>query len=202
MHQDVLLERLTRKIEETLLTESDYRGEHTAPSKDDAPLHDLTEVYGDDIYSSQAVRYFGHGHPGDRASVAVIWSCRDKPNKLVKIFRAVPKVITSYEKLEFYKKHLEYVLKNNKLPREVTNWRNPSEYREFLSGEIADLEKSGISKEEVVIREGDWVSINLPYAKSHGESHLDNSYRILTKTVKAKELFNDGNSIHEFGYNP
>ena len=50
------------------------------------------------------------------------------------------------------------------------------------------------------INDGDWVSINSHYAKEHGQRYLDN-YRILTKTVTANQLFTDGNSIHEWGYN-
>lgn len=51
------------------------------------------------------------------------------------------------------------------------------------------------------INPGDWVTTNLEYAKDHGESQFDN-HKILTKNVKAKEIFTDGSSFHEFGYHP
>lgn len=51
------------------------------------------------------------------------------------------------------------------------------------------------------INPGDWVTINKDYAIDHGRRQF-NGGKILTKTVKAKEIFTDGNSIHEFGYDP
>jgi hypothetical protein len=51
------------------------------------------------------------------------------------------------------------------------------------------------------INSGDWVTINKQYAISHGKSYLK-SYQVIQKTVKASELFTDGNSIHEWGYAP
>ena len=36
----------------------------------------------------------------------------------------------------------------------------------------------------------------------HGESNLNGFYKILTKTVSAKDLFTDGNSTNEWGYFP
>lgn len=34
----------------------------------------------------------------------------------------------------------------------------------------------------------------------HGKNCLDGKYRILSKVVLVKNIFSDGNSIHEFGY--
>ena len=51
------------------------------------------------------------------------------------------------------------------------------------------------------INPGDWVTINKDYAKEHGERHLDN-YKVLSKKVSVKEIYTDGNSIHEWGWNP
>lgn len=56
--------------------------------------------------------------------------------------------------------------------------------------------------ESAVINPGDWVTINKEYAKQHGESALDGNYKIVSKTVTAKDIFTDGNSIHEWGYDP
>lgn len=50
------------------------------------------------------------------------------------------------------------------------------------------------------INTGDWVTINKNYAIEHGESQFDGKYKILEKIVKAKEVFTNGDSIHEYGY--
>lgn len=52
------------------------------------------------------------------------------------------------------------------------------------------------------INPGDWVTLSRDYAKTHGESVLNKNYKILSKKVKAKELWTNADSIHEFGYNP
>ena len=47
-----------------LESEEEYRGSHQAPGKDfGAPLHDLTKIYPDDIYSPLAERYYGDNDP-------------------------------------------------------------------------------------------------------------------------------------------
>lgn len=48
----------------------------------------------------------------------------------------------------------------------------------------------------------DWVTINKDYAIDHGESTLRGKYKILSKIVSAKHLYNSGDSIHEWGYHP
>ena len=52
------------------------------------------------------------------------------------------------------------------------------------------------------INAGDWVTLSKDYAKNHGESVLGNDYKIISQKVKAKELWTNADSIHEFGYNP
>lgn len=52
------------------------------------------------------------------------------------------------------------------------------------------------------INAGDWVTLSKDYAKVHGESVLDNNYKILSQKVKAKDLWTNADSIHEFGYQP
>jgi hypothetical protein len=51
------------------------------------------------------------------------------------------------------------------------------------------------------IYSGDWITPNINYAKEHGR-RFDDGYHIIEKTVPAKHIWNDGNSIHEFGYDP
>jgi hypothetical protein len=52
---------------------------------------------------------------------------------------------------------------------------------------------------KLTINDGDWVTLSLTYAKLHGENNLK-KFKILSKTVKASQLYNDG-YIAEFGYN-
>lgn len=52
------------------------------------------------------------------------------------------------------------------------------------------------------INVGDWVTLDRQYAKEHGQSALNNNYKIVRKTVKARDLFTNGDSIYEFGYDP
>lgn len=84
---------LTEKMYRTPL-EQGYRGEHSAPLSSDAtaPLHDLAKIYPDDIYGSNAWRYYGHGSDEmmDRDVIAKLQRYKDKPEELVKVWRAVP----------------------------------------------------------------------------------------------------------------
>lgn len=52
------------------------------------------------------------------------------------------------------------------------------------------------------INPGDWTTLSKDYAKTHGESVLRGNYKIISKKVKAKELYTDAESIHELGYWP
>lgn len=127
----------------------EYAGLHRPPSPDSgAPLHDLTVVYPDDIYSPNAVRFYGTGELAiDRATMRMIQSYRGNPESPVKIYRAVP-----------------------------------------------------VGLDDAQINSGDWVTINRQYAIEHGEGPLRGEYKIIEKLVKAKEIFTQGDSIHEFGY--
>jgi hypothetical protein len=48
---------------------------------------------------------------------------------------------------------------------------------------------------------GDWVTPNINYAKEHGR-RFDDGYHIIEKTVPAKHIWTNADSIHEFGYDP
>jgi hypothetical protein len=84
----------------------------------------------------------------DVSSIAIIRDIKNRPDKRVTIYRAIPK----------------------------------------------DVKAS--------INQGDWVTINRNYAKDHGESTLNGEYKIVSKTVDARDIYTDGNSIHEWGYDP
>ena len=133
------------------ILENEYKGSHKAPNKfRGAPLHDLTQIYPDDIYSNKAVAYYGDKATdySDRLSISIMQSAKAKPDAKIKIYRAVPSTI------------------------------------------------------QVDINAGDWVTINKQYAAIHGERTLGGDYKIIAKVVPAKHLYTDGNSIHEFGYDP
>ncbi len=64
------------------------------------------------------------------------------------------------------------------------------------------IEKDKSEKIKIGINPHDWVTINKQYAINHGKSALNNNYKILSKTVKAKDIYTNGDSIHEWGYDP
>jgi len=198
-------EAAKEKKDEVPFSVKDYKGVHTAPEKDGyaAPGHNLTDMYPDDIYSSKGAQYYGDRSPFDQESISIIRMMKGKPNKRISVYRAVPKVLTTSERMAEIEKHKAYILKTGKLPKGITNYPNSSEYYDDISEELDDLKTKDITQEQkTVINPGDWVTINRRYAVGHGESQLDGKYKILKKTVTAKEIFTDANSIHEWGYNP
>jgi hypothetical protein len=52
------------------------------------------------------------------------------------------------------------------------------------------------------INPGDWITTMKSYAVTHGEGALGGDYKILEKTVPAGDLYTNGDSIFEFGYDP
>lgn len=52
------------------------------------------------------------------------------------------------------------------------------------------------------INPGDWVAITEEYARDHGDRYIQGQTRVLSKSIKAKELYSEGNSIQEFGWDP
>ena len=60
-----------------------------------------------------------------------------------------------------------------------------------------------IKGKEAKINKGDWVTPHPAYAREHGESlHGKGNYRVVKSVVHARDLHTDGNSIHEWGYDP
>lgn len=182
----------------------DYKGEHQAPHSSDnysSPIYDMTNAFGDDIYTSNAARFFGTGQAYDQYAVNIIQSLRNKPNASVKIYRAIPKVLTIDEKIAELENHQAYILKYGKLPKGVENWQNRSEYFEYASEELERLKQSP-KQDEILnkINDGDWITTIRQYAVDHGKSHLNGKYKILSKIVQAKNVYGNGDSIYEFGY--
>lgn len=52
------------------------------------------------------------------------------------------------------------------------------------------------------INVGDWVTPVRAYATEHGRANLGNNFKLITKTVRYRDLWNDGGSLLEWGYHP
>jgi hypothetical protein len=143
------------KIKEAFVepVEEGYKGQHLAPMRDSGkPLHNLTDVYPDDFYSFEAPRLYGHGMDANRDAriIRQIQSFKDRPDRPVTIYRAVPKDV----------------------PRGAK------------------------------INQGDWVTTDREYAIEHGLGALGGNYKIIKQQAKARDLFTNGDSIYEMGYDP
>jgi hypothetical protein len=201
------------KLKDILLEMSDdaYRGNHTAPDKESGcPLYDMTRLYPEDIYSSNAARFYGDDQPeySDQESIGIIHSARNRPNFRVKIYRAVPNInkdveteIRKYASLLMYLNKFGFLPMNNFDSTELISiFKYDNEkIKQFLNSKIEKLLSS--KKPNLKIETGNWTTINYRYAKFHGETNLLGNYKIISKTVKAKDLYSDG-SIHEWGYDP
>ena len=195
------------------LNENDYRGEHQAPDVNDSPMYDLTNTYPDDIYGYDAARLYAHyGDNRDSEAINIIQSARNKPNKSIKIYRAVPdinidiksKLKPLYDIIKYYNKWNFFPLKNQ-IVYSLEDKYKDLEYDERKKQVINDIQTQiqtleiQISK-RLTINNGNWVTINRDYAKQHAESNINGQYEIVSKTVSAQNLYTDGNSIFEWGY--
>ncbi len=73
----------------------DYRMRHTAPTgKDDVSvsIDRLDEIYPKDVYSEMGWHYYGNGNRAiDKKSHSILQSFKGNPDKMVTVYRAVPK---------------------------------------------------------------------------------------------------------------
>ncbi len=207
-----------RDLIKKLLRETlDYKGEHSAPDKDDTPIYDMTQTLPDDIYSNDAVRLYGEHSDeySDQYSIHIIHSVRNKPKAKVKIYRAVPdlnydvsKKIKELSSIISYKNQFGFYPMKNKIVNDLDAkyYDSISDYDKRMQQIYNDIETeinnlSAQKSKGLTINNGDWVTINPDYAKSHGRNNLNNKFKIITKTVPANTLFTFGDSIHEWGYN-
>ena len=187
---------------------TNYRGSHQAPSPDfGAPLYDLTgggQMYPADVYSSKAAQYYGGNMPYDQKAFSIAQQYKDKPNALVTIYRAVPKEESNSEKLATLEKQMSAYMKRGTLPKDAENYSNGSKWYDAAYDERDKLRKMSDepSNDISTINAGDWVTLTKEYAKDHGEHALNGKYKIISKKVKAKEVWTNADSIHEFGYHP
>ena len=185
----------------------DYRIQHTAPTKADAPLYDLKDTYPDDIYSYNAAINYGHygqNHPQDLDAIRIIQWAHNKPNATLTIYRAVPANLDNIDKISKLEDQKAYILKFGQIPKYINTQLDKSDYYEYISNELERLRNMPPQPKQpkMKINAGDWVTISRNYAKEHGESQLMGNYQILSKNVQAKDLHTDGDSILEWGYNP
>ena len=212
-----------------LLSENDYRGQHTAPDKESgSPLYDLTlnGTYPNDIYSSKAKEYYGTGSSYDSITINIIQSYKNrktsetnkklyekKKKKPITIYRAIPdenKKINKQIKelnylISYYNKFKFLPIKNDIVYSLEDKYSiDDYSYDEKQALILKDINNQIVElrsqlKKTLKINDGDWVAITKQYAKEHGESNLGD-YKIITKTIGAENLYTDGNSIHEWGY--
>lgn len=71
----------------------DYGMSHRPPTPDyGARMSNLRSAYGDDIYSRNAMDYYGTGDAvSDRESLTAIMRSKDNPDATVTVYRAIPK---------------------------------------------------------------------------------------------------------------
>ena len=199
------------------IAQEDYRDAHTSPDANSgAPLYDLTNVYPDDIYSWEAERLYGTGASYDNESLNIIRYAKGKPNARVIVYRAVPDPNAEIKKeIQKLNNILNYQFKygffpiGNEIVNEIENNHSNDNYsydelrkviREDIELKINELRNSMSSR--IKINAGDWVTLSKRYAQDHAMQSGYGASRILQKTVLAKDLYTNGDSIHEWGWSP
>ena len=207
-----------KSFQDFIFENDNYKGEHEAPMNADctAPLHDITKIFPDDFYSGNALHLYGQGEDSDSEAIHIIQSAKNKPNKLIKIYRAVPDINREIDKklkelyyITDYRNKYPFFPKNSIVDVLTHKYQNDFDSGKYTYNEVQDLILSDLyakidelQKDKLTplkISDGNWVTITKHYAKEHGISNLNNKYKILTKTVPAKHLFTDGD-IQEWGY--
>ena len=118
----------------------EYKGEHSAPTKDEASLDDLTKngVYPDDVYTHP--KYYVNDNT-DQECYNIAIACKGQPNKSVRIYRAVPlgdKKWTEKELAKAEKDKFNF-RKRGKTPSDYTGKQN--EFYGYITDKIEELEK-------------------------------------------------------------
>lgn len=190
-----------------LAIEEDYKGQHQAPTKEDgAPLWDVTQngIYPEDFYGPSGAKYYSYD-TNSSSLIYFVQRFRNKPNALVKIYRAVPKRLSLEDQIFQYEQEKKYILKYGKLPStaEKPNM-NHNQYFEYIHDKIENLKGMKDESDAPIktINRGDWVTISRQYAKEHGTDNLKKNFKIISKNVFARDVFTSGDSIEEWGYDP
>ena len=85
---------------------------------------------------------------------------------------------------------------------EAPVWIHRAIPKNIYDNAMLEGERTGNSPLSLLIKEGDWVTTNKQYAKDHGEGALNGDFKVVSKRVKARDIFTNGDSIFEWGYYP
>lgn len=122
--------------------ENYYKGEHRPPSEDyGAPLHDLTVIYPDDVYQN-IMSYAGDF--SQKKAANIILNYKNKPNKLIKIYRAVPEHVNYINPGDWVAITKNYAIQHSKHPTD------PKKDLKIISANVfaKDIHTDGNSFEE------------------------------------------------------
>lgn len=88
--------RLSKQAGAVKVADLPYQIEHKPMTVDGgaAPLHDLTQSFGDDVYGKNALQYYGSGDPREAAVLKTMAKVRGNPDAPVTIYRGVPNGVT------------------------------------------------------------------------------------------------------------
>lgn len=196
-----------KKFPNAVIDEDDgqYQGSHTAPdSGQGAPLHDLSsnEIFPDDVYSAQGLRYYGNGSQEDAESYRIAMTYHNKPNALVTIYRSVPDALKGLQKkISTLEKQKAMYMSRGKIPSDA-GYLTGTQWYEWACAELEKLEALPSQQQpKYTINDGDWVAVSRRYAVNHGKYNLNNEYSIVSKKVRAKDIFCVGD-LSEWGYDP
>jgi hypothetical protein len=209
------------KIYKQFLKEAEdgYKMQHQPPDQEDgAPLYDLTKngIYPDDVYSNNAIRYYGTGFD-DAFTYNVIKSAKGKPNALVTIYRAMPNLsadvdnqIADLTTLFQYVNNFGFApLSHKKITKKSPDFfdkmrdkfsdefeYDANKYLNYIAAERRKL--IDLPKTKTQINRGNWVTLSKKYAQDHARG--EKNWKVISKKVKASELYTDGNSWDEWGW--
>jgi hypothetical protein len=188
----------------------DYRVGHEAPDKTSGvPIHDMSDFYPEDFYNWDGYKRYPAGFDYDQKSHMILRNLRNKPHSKVKIYRSIPRI-----EIPDPKDMYAYLMKKGDRAFEKKYGISDEEFRaKYPESPELKWEKGvgvywvfpesfNVEKPVYTINPGDWVTLAREYAKQHGESNLNNNYKILSKIVPAKHVYTTADSLHEFGYDP
>ena len=180
--------------------QEEYKGSHRAPGKEGARADDLTMngVYPADVYTRPD---WYESDEGLQEMYKII-RLRGRPDGFAWIYRAVPLVLSNAEKIADIEKQKAEIQRRG-YERWAKKQENPLTYDQLN----AELDRLKSLPEEVAvvkpqINNGDWVTTNKKYAQEHGDSALNGEYVVVARRVRARDIYTEGNSIFEWGYNP
>ena len=79
------------KNDNTCAKGGDYRGQHEAPDRESgSPMHNVVGAYPDDVYSANALKYYGTEGQNDALAISVLHGAKGNPAKEISVYRAVP----------------------------------------------------------------------------------------------------------------